>query len=165
MKIVKSDSIDEFNSDELRSLLQQSGRAVCAECSSNIISFPANENGMSQLEDHRRRMKCEECASESNHTKANSGVDYQDNQRVDEQHGSVQHLSNVGGFGSHKRSDTSDPYTCPSKIRVLIADIQDHYYQDKWYQCSPYIFEILTHYITVLCSHSSKEVLILYLSF
>jgi SNF2 family DNA or RNA helicase len=61
MGVTETDSIEQFNPDEINSLYQQSGEAVCVECGSDILSFDTNDSLDQQLASPDRRLKCQEC--------------------------------------------------------------------------------------------------------
>jgi SWI/SNF-related matrix-associated actin-dependent regulator of chromatin subfamily A3 len=134
MRVTEKDSIEQFNPDEINSLYQQSGEAVCVECGSDILSFDINDGLDQQLANPYRRLKCPECVPQiiPSHDGGYSLPGHlSPAHNVGRQH-RLSPKEDSGyecGFNSH--SSVSDPSTYPSKLKALLSDILEHQSQEK----------------------------------
>jgi SWI/SNF-related matrix-associated actin-dependent regulator of chromatin subfamily A3 len=133
--VTGKDAIEQFNPDEINSLLQQSGEVpVCVECSCDILSFDANDGLRQQFLNPRRRFKCQECiqlataspgggrSSRSHHSPAHN-VDRQPILLAKEDSGYES--------ASNSYSSISDLSTSPSKLKAVLFDIMEHHSEEK----------------------------------
>ncbi|KAI0904683.1 hypothetical protein F4823DRAFT_633777 [Ustulina deusta] len=141
--------------DELISLLQQSNEAICVSCKSELLSLDA-EDGQQNFTRHR--LKCQSCSREpstsitadekklgdqiqiptttraattqdiamedailNDNTIQSEGIQYKMRQEV-------QFDTNTS---SRLTTGSSDHLRYPSKIMSLLADITEHYFEDK----------------------------------
>lgn len=102
--------VPKLNSDEIISLLQQSGDATCVSCGADMDSFDriGARDLTKQTAFDRLRLKCQDCTRE---TKAAASAPA-DQPGPD---------SGAGG----------ERLTYPSKLTALLADMQEHQSQDK----------------------------------
>jgi SWI/SNF-related matrix-associated actin-dependent regulator of chromatin subfamily A3 len=131
MGVTAGDSIQQFHPDEINSLLQQSGKAVCVECNSDILHFDANDSLDQQLNPYGR-LKCQECISQITYD-----TGYSLRSHLSPTHnGERQHMlpheeESVFKCGSDSYSSISDHFTYPSKLKAVLSDIMEHCSQDK----------------------------------
>lgn len=104
------DFVHSLHSDEVISLLQQSGEATCATCGTDMDAFDqiGARELTKQTELSRLRLKCQDCTKEA------SAVETDPADRLLE--------PTPGGKTVY-----------PSKLKALLADIQEHQSQDKRY--------------------------------
>ncbi|KAK3389795.1 SNF2 family N-terminal domain-containing protein [Podospora didyma] len=122
-----SDDLEEqFRPDEIISLLQQSGEAICAKCNSAILSGDAEQTPAKQQSPGvgRRRLKCTTCTEhDANVVNSDGSSETLDVTMVDVEPGAVQTPVPAAEKADHA------PY--PSKLIALLSDIKEHYSQDK----------------------------------
>jgi hypothetical protein len=130
-----SDAIEQFNPDEISSLLQQSGDVpICAACSCDILSFDTVDDLRQQLLNPRLRFKCQECIqlvtashgvghSSRGHHSPGHNVDKEPLLPTKEDSG-YKSASNI--YGS-----ISDLSTYPSKLKAVLSDIMKHHSEEK----------------------------------
>ncbi|KAK2762331.1 hypothetical protein FQN54_001341 [Arachnomyces sp. PD_36] len=131
-------NLGQLQDDQIVALLQQSGQAVCSECNSDILSLTPEdtcflmEHGISS----RKLLKCQGCAQPASvadnvESHSRSHQSPRDTLAEDEVMQDVQ----IGNDQSHASSDYDTSVFCgndyPSKLLALLADIKEHYREDK----------------------------------
>jgi SWI/SNF-related matrix-associated actin-dependent regulator of chromatin subfamily A3 len=130
---------DQLQPDEIVALLQQSGQAVCSECNSEILSLTPEDS--CYLREHgfssRQPLKCQGCAQPASvtdnvesHSQGHQNprdLLAKDEVMQDAQIGNEQRFS----FTNSDTNDVSRRNDYPSKLLALLADIKEHYSEDK----------------------------------
>ncbi|PGH01880.1 hypothetical protein AJ80_08952 [Polytolypa hystricis UAMH7299] len=120
--------------DEVATWFHQSGETICSACNSGILSSDTSDSHSvreRRLSSHRP-LECQECdqrASGMGDVGSNS-LDSQNlmNLDADDVMQDVQ-IENERCFGSANNTPHCDAY--PSKLTALLADIREHYLEDK----------------------------------
>lgn len=128
--------------DQLISLFQQSGDAICAQCSSDILSPDVDDNSETPILTHCCRLICSDCAPQFHSQPGQEGITINIsrirtcplcNCPDDSENILLQPFGNneasVSGYSSPDRSVKE----YPTKLMTLLADIKEHCSQDKRY--------------------------------
>ena len=128
----EDDMEEEFRPDEVISLLQQSGEAVCVSCNSQILSMDTGEESEKQQVASTHKLKCQTCFKSDSGTDGvgNSTDDPSAVTSTDDPMEDVQ-MESSGSSALDQHTPDSVPY--PSKLMALLKDIKEHYSQDKRY--------------------------------
>lgn len=126
----EDDMEDQFRPDEVISLLQQSGEAVCASCDSKILSIDTGESSERQQVTSTRKLKCQGC-SKSDSSMDGVGDSTNDPSAItsSDDHMEDVQMESSGSCPLGQHTPNYTPY--PSKLMALFEDIKEHYSQDK----------------------------------
>ena len=132
--VAKEDLIDQLNPDEINSLYQQSGEAVCVVCNSDILSFDKDSDLDQQLTNPSHGLKCKDCNPKV--VAAHDGGyslrgHLSSTHSIENQHRLVLRKDRENEPDSDSYS-SSDLCTYPSKMKALISDILEYRSQEKW---------------------------------
>jgi SWI/SNF-related matrix-associated actin-dependent regulator of chromatin subfamily A3 len=127
--VMEEHPVEQFYPDEINSLFQQIGGAVCSECNCEILSIETIDGLDQQLVDPNRRLKCQDC-KQQNTNSSDSGYPLRDHLspvcQVDPEPISLQ---KDGGYD--RGSNIYSNIKCHSKLKVVLADIMEHHAQEK----------------------------------
>lgn len=110
------------DADEVLSLLQQAGKAMCSYCSCDIVSVSSHIDSDAAYLTQCLGLVCHECIAQY---------------RSEFQAGAVaicplcKRQHQIDDKSPDETEVTPQP-TCPSKIRQLVQDVSTHYMRDKW---------------------------------
>ncbi|KAI0438617.1 SNF2 family N-terminal domain-containing protein [Xylaria telfairii] len=118
----------QFKPDELISLLQQCGEALCTNCQTEVSSSDADAYFEERQHLAGRLLKCQECAQSTSNT--------QDAENFDETQSLVSGdmMQGIQFEHDHTSASTSNvirQISYPSKVLSLVEDIKTHCCQDK----------------------------------
>ncbi|RYP05726.1 hypothetical protein DL765_009751 [Monosporascus sp. GIB2] len=128
-----SDDAEEwFWPDEVASLLQQSGEDSCADCGSDMLASSAGGELAKPHMLSQHRLKCEDCTQriakmEDTETLLRDETNIPSITDTD----MMQDVRHEAGHGSALTTDPTDYESYPSKLKALLTDIKEHYYQEK----------------------------------
>jgi SWI/SNF-related matrix-associated actin-dependent regulator of chromatin subfamily A3 len=134
--IEEEGAIEQFNPDEINSLLQKSGEApVCVECGCDILPFDSNDILPQQVSrPPRRRLKCQVCIElgTTSNDDGNSLQGHPNSAYTVERQPILLPKEDSGyesAFNSFNRISTHATY--PSKLKAVLCDILEHQFQEK----------------------------------
>lgn len=156
-RLLSSNSLD---SEEILSLLQQSGDVVCRYCSCDILSLGISENPDSIHMTNCRVLICGECIPQYQQTlKKNSGLEEQSCPFCSGKH----YMDNLFRIDHRSHDREINPRTTyPSKLLALLNDVQKNPLHEKRYQSRSQNHHngIMTYNGVASFSPSGKRVLI-----
>jgi len=120
---------EQFRPDEVISLLQQSGEAICAECSSEMLASGVGGGFTKQLAFSRRRLKCQGCTQRASGLD-DAGIPLGEGTSIAASD-MMQDVHMEDERGSAPTTETPDYGLYSSKLKVLLADIKEHHSQIK----------------------------------
>jgi SWI/SNF-related matrix-associated actin-dependent regulator of chromatin subfamily A3 len=132
-------SVVQLGPDEMISLLQQDGRAICTECGCDILAAETTNSSGRQAAISRTHLRCQDCTlvnagrpnKDISHIKGRIGCD--DNAVRDAQDKGPKIL-NHGHNGPFSDSESlSGDCVFSAKLNSLLADVKEHYFHDKRY--------------------------------
>ncbi|KAK3294356.1 SNF2 family N-terminal domain-containing protein [Chaetomium fimeti] len=119
-----------FRPDEVISLLLQSGEAICSQCKTDVMAPDVGHESQGQGEGSRRVLKCLACSQRDADTEETSGFSRLDDDPME----GVE----MGGPGEQAAASTTcddrpvdGRVQCPSKLIALLADVKEHYSEEK----------------------------------
>ncbi|KAI8631123.1 hypothetical protein F5Y19DRAFT_473522 [Xylariaceae sp. FL1651] len=133
---LENDSEDvekDFQPDEIISLLQQGGEAICTECKSEILSSGAGDSLERQQDSANHQLRCQDCTERD--LGAQSATNFSNDPQVSEN--TVNDDDAMQDVQFERRDvlasidDASRRASYPSKILSLLDDIQINSQQDK----------------------------------
>lgn len=133
--VTEEDSVEQFYPDEIHSLFQQIGGAVCSECNCDILSIDTIDGLDQQLVDPNRRLKCQDCKPQITASYASGYPPLRGHlspvRQVDPEPISLQKEDSGYGSGSNICSTISGHPKYPSKLKAVLSDIMEHHAQEK----------------------------------
>ncbi|KAL9082305.1 MAG: hypothetical protein Q9165_008920 [Trypethelium subeluteriae] len=130
---------EQFDPDEITSLLQQNWDAICTECGSEIQAreIPRGDNRQSTI--FKDCLRCLDCLAVVTKTPRIGGIDSEgktnsDDSIFDDNQDGVPYAIASGNedLPGHSSISPKDDLDL-SKLQVLLMDIKEHYFSDKWY--------------------------------
>ncbi|KAH6856125.1 SNF2 family N-terminal domain-containing protein [Chaetomium sp. MPI-CAGE-AT-0009] len=118
-----------FRPDEVMSLLLQRGEAICFKCKTDILAPDLGGESHGQGEGSRRVLKCLACSQRDDDTAEPSGPS-----RLDDDPMEGVEMDGLGGQAAtacDADKPVSGPVQYPSKLIALLADIKEHYSEEK----------------------------------
>ena len=131
---IRQGVVDNFNADEIHSLMQQSGEApVCVTCNCDIPSSDPSVGAYDQNVDFRHPSKCLECRQlltlSDDDLRSSQGYHDSVNDHATQLNPSPQ--ESEWNRVSTTNSTNSDPSKYPSKLKAVLSDIMIHYDKEK----------------------------------
>jgi SWI/SNF-related matrix-associated actin-dependent regulator of chromatin subfamily A3 len=132
--VTEEDSVEQLYPDEINSLFQQIGGAVCSECNCDILSIDTIDGLDQQLVDPNRRFKCQDCKQQII-ASYDSGYSLRGHlspvRQADPKPISLQKEDSRYDNGSNIYSSISGHPKYPSKLKAVLSDIMEHHTQEK----------------------------------
>lgn len=131
-EVAEEDLVEHFYPDELSSLIQQIGGAVCSECNCEILSIGTIDALDQQLTDPIHHLKCQDCKQQMTASyDAGHSLQYHLNSMRPVDSESISLLKEDSGYvsGSNNYGNVS---CYPSKLRAVLSDIMEYQAQEKW---------------------------------
>ncbi|RYP47846.1 hypothetical protein DL768_006163 [Monosporascus sp. mg162] len=128
-----SDDAEEwFWPDEVASLLQQSGEDICTDCGSDMLASSAGDELAKPHKLLQHRLKCEICTQRiARMEDTETLLRGETNTLSITDSDMMQDVRHEAEHSSALTTDPTDYASYPSKLKALLTDIKEYYYQDK----------------------------------
>ncbi|KAK3377269.1 SNF2 family N-terminal domain-containing protein [Lasiosphaeria ovina] len=119
---------EQFRPDEVISLLLQSGEAICSKCNTEIVTPNLGNESQGKKGVSQRQLKCLVCTQRDDGTAGSASCP---NLGGDPMEGVKMGPDGQVSLSDDSKSVSYDQGAYPSKLVALLADIKEHYSEDK----------------------------------